>query len=194
LSSIFRIPFAQCHASRGVGFRFPQAGGASQSFTANTSAPPATCNALNQVDYTVTGLPAGFNLPGTVSVTNSAAAGYPSANLPISAGAGVAPGSYPANVHFNVPKTGQSGNVPVIVNVSAGVDFTLGASPNPITISRGQTGSVVISLNPLNGLFPVVVKTYVSASASPSTLIRGSVARMARTSSVMGTTLARLVL
>ncbi|MEO8055548.1 MAG: hypothetical protein ABI768_10350, partial [Acidobacteriota bacterium] len=99
-----------------------QAGGASQSFTANTAAPPAICSAFNQVDYTITGLPAGFTLPGTVSVTNSAAAAYPPAGLPVSAGASIPPGSYPANVHFNVPKTGQSGNVPVTVNVSAGPD------------------------------------------------------------------------
>jgi hypothetical protein len=128
-----------------------QAGGASQAFTANTTGPPPICNALNQVDYTVTGLPAGFTLPGTVSVSSAAGVGYPAANLPISAGAAVVPGSYPANVHFNVPKTGQSGNVPVTVNVSAGPDFTLLAAPTPITIPRGQTGNVLISLNPLNG-------------------------------------------
>ena len=128
-----------------------QAGGASQAFTANTAGPPAICNAINPVDYTVTGLPAGFTLPGIVSVSNAAGAGYPAAPLPISAAAGVVPGSYPANVHFNVPRTGQSGNVPVTVNVSAGADFTLLAAPSPITIPRGQTGNVVISLNPLNG-------------------------------------------
>ena len=41
--------------------------------------------------------------------------------------------------------------MPVTVNVSAGPDFTLAAAPNPITIPQGQTGNVVISLNPLNG-------------------------------------------
>ena len=128
-----------------------QAGGASQAFTANTAGPPAICNAFNTVDYTITGLPAGFTLPGTVSVSDGPTFPYPAASLPISAGAGVVPGSYPANVHLNVPKTGQSGNVPVTVNVSAGPDFTLGAAPNPITIPQGQTGNVVISLNPLNG-------------------------------------------
>ena len=95
----------------------------------------------------------------TITVTDQTFAGG-SANftltilepkLTLSAGAGVVPGSYPANVHFNVPKTGQSGNVPVTVNVSAGSDFTLSAAPNPITIAQGQTGNVVISLNPLNG-------------------------------------------
>ena len=128
-----------------------QAGGASQAFTANTTGPPITCNAFNTVDYTVTGLPAAFTLPGTVSVTPAPGGPYPAANLPISAGAGVVPGSYPANVHFNVPKTGQSGDVPVTVNVAAGPDFTLGAAPNVITIKQGQTGNTVISLNPLNG-------------------------------------------
>ncbi len=128
-----------------------QAGGASQAFTANTTGPPIICNAFNTVDYTVTGLPAGFTLPGMVSVSPAPGGPYPAANLPISAGAGVVPGSYPANVHFNVTKTGQSGNVPVTVNVSGGPDFTLAASVNPITINQGQTGSTVISLNPLNG-------------------------------------------
>ena len=128
-----------------------QAGGASQAFTANTTGPPITCNAFNTVDYTVTGLPAGFTPPGTVSVTPAPGGPYPAANLPISAGAGVVPGSYPANVHFNVPKTGQSGDVPVTVNVVAGPDFTLSAAPNVITIKQGQTGNTVISLNALNG-------------------------------------------
>ena len=68
-----------------------QAGGASQAFTANTALPPLTCNAFNPVDYTVTGLPAGFTLPGTVTVTRRALT-YPPATLPISAGAGSRPG------------------------------------------------------------------------------------------------------
>lgn len=127
-----------------------QAGGASQAFTANTAPPPASCNVSLRVDYTVTGLPAGFTLPGTVSVSPVGLT-YPAATLALSAGAGVVPGSYPASVHFNVPATGQSGNVPVTVNVSGGPDFSLSAAPNPITIRQGQTGNVVITLNPLNG-------------------------------------------
>ncbi|HEY3351514.1 MAG TPA: hypothetical protein VGM13_17185 [Thermoanaerobaculia bacterium] len=126
-----------------------QAGGVSQAFTANTLPPPLNCNVSPRVDYTITGLPAGFTLPGTVSVNYLIS--YPPASLPISAAAGVVPGSYPANVHFNVPSTGQSGNVPVTVNVFAGPDFTLSAAPNPITIRQGQTGNVVITLNPLGG-------------------------------------------
>ncbi len=127
------------------------AGGGSQAFTANTTGPPLICNAFNTVDYTITGLPAGFTLPGTVSVNAGPTFPYPPANLPISAGASVVPGSYPASVHFNVVKTGQSGNIPVTVNVSAGPDFTLSGAPNPITIKQGQTGNAVITLNPLGG-------------------------------------------
>lgn len=167
----FRVINPDVGATAAPGSISLQAGGASQSFTANTTAPPATCNAFNTVDYTITGLPAGFNLPGTVSVTNSAAAGYPAANLPISAGAGVAPGSYPANVHFNVLKTGQSGNVPVTVNVSAGVDFTLNATPATLTIPRGQQGTSAISLTPLNGFTGAVngsVPAIQSITANPS--------------------------
>ncbi len=149
-----------------------QAGGASQAFTANTGAPPVICNAFNQVDYTVTGLPAGFTTPGTVSVNGTPTGGYPAATLPISAGAGVVPGSYPANVHFNVPRTGQAGNVPVTVNVSAGPDFTLGASPATITIPQGTQGTSVISLTPLNGfggVANVTIPAIQSVTASPTT-------------------------
>ncbi len=148
-----------------------QAGGASQAFVANTTAPPATCNAFHSVDYTITGLPAGFTLPGTVTVSNVVNS-YPPANLPISAGAGVVPGSYPANVHFNVPATGQSGNVPVTVNVSAGPDFSLSGSPNPITIRQGQSGTVAISLAALNGFAGaanVTIPAIQSVTATPST-------------------------
>jgi hypothetical protein len=148
-----------------------QAGGASQAFTANTAGPPVTCNAFNQVDYTVTGLPAGFTTPGTVSVNSAPGVAYPAATLPISAGATVAPGSYPANVHFVVPQTGQTGNLPVTVNVSAGPDFSLGATPNPITIPQGQSGTVAISLTALNGFTGaanVTVPAIQSVTASPT--------------------------
>lgn len=152
-----------------------QAGGASQAFTANTLPPPLSCGVSLRVDYTVTGLPAGFTLPGTVSV-NPFGFTYPSVALPISAGAGVVPGSYPANVHFNVPATGQAGNVPVTVNVSAGPDFTLLAAPSPITIPRGQTGNVVISLNPLNGFTGtpnVTIPAIQSVTANPTAFTVG---------------------
>jgi hypothetical protein len=152
-----------------------QAGGASQAFTANTLPPPANCNVSLRVDYTIIGLPAGFTPPGTVSV-NPVGFTYPSAALPISAGAGVVPGSYPANVHFNVVATGQSGNVPVTVNVSAGPDFTLGAAPSPITIPQGQTGNVVISLNPLNGFTGnpnVTIPAIQSVTANPTAFTVG---------------------
>ena len=152
-----------------------QAGGASQAFTANTLPPPLSCGVSLRVDYTVTGLPAGFTPPGTVSV-NPFGLTYPSVALPISAGAGVVPGSYPANVHFNVPATGQSGNVPVTVNVSAGPDFTLSAAPSPITIPQGQTGNVVISLNPLNGFNAaanVTIPAIQSITASPTAFAVG---------------------
>ena len=147
-----------------------QAGGASQAFTANTAGPPAICNAFNTVDYTITGLPAGFTLPGMVSV-GGAPPVYPSASLPVSAAAGVVPGSYPANVHFNVPKTGQSGNVPVTVNVSAGADFTLGAAPPTVTIPAGQSAPIVFSLTPLNsfsGTANVTIPAIQSVTAAPS--------------------------
>ena len=99
-----------------------------------------TCNAFNPVDYTITGLPAGFTLPGTVTVNAGAGITYPAGDAPDLRGRRRrARARIPRTSTSTCPKTGQSGNVPVTVNVSAGPDFTLGAAPNPITIPQGQT-------------------------------------------------------
>ena len=124
-----------------------QAGGAAGSFSVTASPPPAICGTAPIVDVTVLGLPTGFVVPGPTTINPPT---YGPANIPISAAATVAPGSYPATLRFT-PRSGPVRDVPATVVVTAGPDFSLAASPTSRTLLPGGSGQITFSLTPLNG-------------------------------------------
>jgi hypothetical protein len=143
-----------------------QAGGAAQNFSVSATGPTAICSSVPAVDVTLVGLPAGFTYP---AVTLNAPAFGP-ANLPVSASAGVLPGSYPATMRFSA-KTLPNFDVPVTVTVTVGPDFTLGATPTTLTLQPSASGTIDFSLLPLNGFSGaanVTIPAIQSVTATPS--------------------------
>ncbi len=145
-----------------------QAGGTAQNFSVTATGPSVICNSTPIVDVTVLGLPGGFTFPATTTLNPPT---YGPVNLPVSAGAGVASGSYPATLRFT-PRNGVAArDVPVTLTVTAGPDFSLGATPTTLTLQPGASGTIDFSLTPLNGFSGaanVTIPAIQSVTANPS--------------------------
>ncbi len=144
-----------------------QAGGASATFTASVPAPPPACAFNSGITVSLTGLPAGFDVPAPVVFP---APPFGPAPLVVSAGRSVAPGTYPATVHF-APTRGAAKDVPVSILVTAAPDFIVTAVPPSLTLTPGSTGKITFTVTPGGGFNAPVTMTIPSSpdvSASPA--------------------------
>jgi hypothetical protein len=115
----------------------------------DTTTYTVTVGALNgfagNVALSLAGLPAGV---GSSAFSPTTVGGAGSSQLTITTLATAPPGAYPLTV------TGTSGSLSHAVTVTLTVtarDFTLGASPSSVTVSRGQTASYTVSVGSVGG-------------------------------------------
>ncbi|HTS03771.1 MAG TPA: hypothetical protein VMN04_14715 [Thermoanaerobaculia bacterium] len=148
-----------------------QAGGPSAPFAVTATPPPATCGTPPFVTVSLTGLPSGFVVPAPVTLQPPV---YGTVPMPVSAGASVAPATYPATLHF-APSTGAAKDVPVSISVAAAPippDFLLTAVPSALTLTPGASGKVTFTVMPQGGFNAAVTLTVPSnanVSAAPPT-------------------------
>jgi len=93
------------------------------------------------VSFSVTGLPAGVTVTvGSVSTSGNTA----TATVTVAVAGSVAAGSYSGTV--TASGSGVTATAAYSLTVTAGSSFTLSASPDPISIVRGATGDVTVTL------------------------------------------------
>jgi hypothetical protein len=111
----------------------------------------ATVAALNGfggvVTFSATGLPAGSGATfAPTTVTGSA-----SSTMTVTTSASIVPGNYPITITGTSGTLMHSVQVTLVVTSVTPPDFSLSASPNPLTIKTPASGSSTITVNALNG-------------------------------------------
>ncbi|HEX8620262.1 MAG TPA: hypothetical protein VF911_21965 [Thermoanaerobaculia bacterium] len=141
------------------------AGGPPATITA--SATRAGCSNANIV-VTTSGAPAGVTVTPMAVLVAPAYAGVP---LTVQATANAAPGAYPITLTFTPASGGAAKTLTTVVNVAAAPDFALRVNPPAVTLEAGQSTTVAVSVDALNGFsgpVNVTVAPVIGVSVSPS--------------------------
>ena len=101
-------------------------------------------NFQGQVSLSLQGAPSGVSVsPGTVQVS-----GTTQATLTLSVGASVAPGTYPITLIAQGQGVSASAGFSLVIPQP---DFTFSLSPQSVSVSQGQSATLIASVSPQNG-------------------------------------------
>ncbi|RTG95788.1 COG1470 family protein [Thermus scotoductus] len=101
-------------------------------------------NFQGQISLSLQGAPSGVSVsPGTVQVS-----GTTQATLTLSVGASVAPGTYPITLIAQGQGVSASAGFSLVIPQP---DFTFSLSPQSVSVSQGQSATLIASVSPQNG-------------------------------------------